>query len=317
MATGDILGVLMQSDVGASGGVAHQAVEPSLAPEFSASGTYTVGDFVMRNGVLYICSTAHTTAAWDASHFTAVNAGTYLTMVAAANAVASGGVAPGGFGLGASAVLLTNANDLNDITSNGFYSWRDGSVNRPSNFPSDINNPACSMIVSKYTVSYVVQTVTQLSGDYVGTVMRRIRTNSTWGNWEYINPPLVAGVEYRTTERFEGKPVYHGIFKISTYTPSSVGDIWFNIPNVSYAQIIPVKYSITMVLSGTRYYVLPSTDSRRWNDGDMDHIIWPFCRIIPNSGGGLGVRQIGINLTNSEYDGTYFIADIKYTKTTD
>ena len=29
-----------------------------------------------------------------------------------------------------------------------------------------------------------------------------------WGEWEYVNPPMVEGVEYRTTERFNGKPVY-------------------------------------------------------------------------------------------------------------
>lgn len=29
-----------------------------------------------------------------------------------------------------------------------------------------------------------------------------------WGEWEYENPPMVEDVEYRTTERFNGKPVY-------------------------------------------------------------------------------------------------------------
>lgn len=32
--------------------------------------------------------------------------------------------------------------------------------------------------------------------------------NGTWLPWEYDNPPLALGVEYRTTERFLGKPVY-------------------------------------------------------------------------------------------------------------
>lgn len=33
-------------------------------------------------------------------------------------------------------------------------------------------------------------------------------TNGTWLPWEYDNPPLSLGVEYRTTERYLGKPVY-------------------------------------------------------------------------------------------------------------
>lgn len=29
-----------------------------------------------------------------------------------------------------------------------------------------------------------------------------------WQEWEYVNPPMVLGVEYRTTERWNGKSVY-------------------------------------------------------------------------------------------------------------
>ena len=36
---------------------------------------------------------------------------------------------------------------------------------------------------------------------------KRLR-NGTWLPWEYDNPPLDLGVEYRTTERYLGKPVY-------------------------------------------------------------------------------------------------------------
>ena len=83
MAQGDLLKAVMQSDIGsaASGGVAHQAVEPSLAAAFSATHTqpggnagYVVGEYCARSGVLYRCTTAHT-GAWDASHFTAVSVG--------------------------------------------------------------------------------------------------------------------------------------------------------------------------------------------------------------------------------------------------
>ncbi len=32
--------------------------------------------------------------------------------------------------------------------------------------------------------------------------------NDFWGPWEWINPPMDLGTEYRTTERYLGKPVY-------------------------------------------------------------------------------------------------------------
>ena len=48
----------------------------SLAPIFSTSTSYTVGDMVTYNGVLYTCTTAHSAGAWNASHFTVANLNT-------------------------------------------------------------------------------------------------------------------------------------------------------------------------------------------------------------------------------------------------
>lgn len=36
----------------------------------------------------------------------------------------------------------------------------------------------------------------------------RAKYGGVWNPWEYINPPMVVGEEYRTTERYMGKPVY-------------------------------------------------------------------------------------------------------------
>ena len=36
--------------------------------------------------------------------------------------------------------------------------------------------------------------------------------SGVWNEWEYVNPPLLLGVEYRTTERHLGKPVYRKAF---------------------------------------------------------------------------------------------------------
>ena len=40
------------------------------------------------------------------------------------------------------------------------------------------------------------------------TLCRYAANNGAWGEWEWVNPWLDAGVEYRTTERYMGKPVY-------------------------------------------------------------------------------------------------------------
>lgn len=36
----------------------------------------------------------------------------------------------------------------------------------------------------------------------------RAKMAGVWQPWEWVNPPMVPGVEYRTTKRHNGKPVY-------------------------------------------------------------------------------------------------------------
>ena len=58
------------------------AVRSSLANAYSASSTYAVGDMVLKNGQLYECNTAISTAeAWTAAHWTAVTVGGELATV--------------------------------------------------------------------------------------------------------------------------------------------------------------------------------------------------------------------------------------------
>lgn len=46
-----------------------------LAPAFSTSTAYTVGDYVTFGGTLYRCTVAHSAGAWNNSHFTTVTVG--------------------------------------------------------------------------------------------------------------------------------------------------------------------------------------------------------------------------------------------------
>ena len=57
------------------GEVGDRAKSTSLAPAFSASSTYAVGDYVTREGLLYKCTTAVSTAgAWNAANWSPVAA---------------------------------------------------------------------------------------------------------------------------------------------------------------------------------------------------------------------------------------------------
>lgn len=116
--------------------------------------------------------------------------------------------APDGFGLGGDAKVLTSDDDVNTIGASGWYGWVNDNV--------PINAIAVTsltiMRVDAYSSGVKVQTLYGAT-DGVEFIMqpivaRRMIYGSKIGAWEYVNPPMTLGVEYRTTERYLGKPVY-------------------------------------------------------------------------------------------------------------
>lgn len=59
-------------------GVVHEIV-PEIAPLFSTSTAYAVGDCVIKDAVLYRFKTAHSAGAWSASEVEAITVGKELT----------------------------------------------------------------------------------------------------------------------------------------------------------------------------------------------------------------------------------------------
>lgn len=113
------------------------------------------------------------------------------------------GKAPAGYGLGTSAVAI---DDYNNAVNNGWY--RGG-----ANYPSKINYAHYGMVRVDSIGQIKLQTF--YAGDTGGAMtapFMAIRKSSdsgaTWSEWEYVNPPMIFGEEYRTTERYNGKPVY-------------------------------------------------------------------------------------------------------------
>lgn len=121
--------------------------------------------------------------------------------------------APGGFGLGGASKLLSAADDLNNIRVTGWYSWSYNS--HPQNAPdNNWGKYGCTMhVFASAPGGYAIQTVYDLSDDIThGCAIQRTICVASSGNtyypWEWVNPPMILGTEYRTTERYLGKPVY-------------------------------------------------------------------------------------------------------------
>ena len=110
--------------------------------------------------------------------------------------------APAGFGLGGNATDITGKN-LNDYTKWGVYYW----VGTHTNAPFD--RGYMEVIPSNGEgVTQVARKVGYVDGTVGIQVQRTMNEWGTWSPWEWVNPPMVPGVEYRTTERWNGKAVY-------------------------------------------------------------------------------------------------------------
>lgn len=77
---------------------------------------------------------------------------------------------------------------------------------------------------------------------------------ATWGEWEWVNPPMTVGVEYRTTERWNGKVVYAMAINFGAMPNAATGSVKHGITgitqvircvgqNITSGQTIPSNYN--------------------------------------------------------------------------
>ena len=148
------------------------------------------------------------------------------------------GAAPAGFGLGEYAKPLTSDVDLNTCLKGGWYSWRDS-------IPINAPDPWCMMEVIPFGSSEAcLQRAYCIVFGQENLIRQRfMRGWGTWTEWEWVNPPMLLGVEYRTTERWLGKPVYAKAVDFGA------------LPNNSTKNIKSIPALSTVVeISGTIFY---------------------------------------------------------------
>lgn len=112
--------------------------------------------------------------------------------------------APGGFGLGE--LTGRTANSFSDITGYGFYR-----VPSESGFAPDASSNWGAVYIG-VSLSYG----TLLYARNNALLAARAVSDGEVGPIEWVNPPMELGTEYRTTERYLGKPVYVKTFNIPT-----------------------------------------------------------------------------------------------------
>lgn len=117
------------------------------------------------------------------------------------------GAAPGGFGLGEKPKYIA---DANDAVKNGWYTIDESTLNLPGPNMSLWNYTYLRVDVGGRPDTYIKQTITSPYQDWHQCEVTRCfySARGGWQHWEWVNPPMLLGVEYRTTERYNGKPVY-------------------------------------------------------------------------------------------------------------
>ena len=107
--------------------------------------------------------------------------------------------APAGHGLGGTGVWVTN---LDTLVDTGVYSFVHDAVGNPYPGYGGVVEVAAGFPIIKQTVCMSWNNIR------LERMMRVDHDETTYGEWEWITPPMGIGVEYRTTERINGKPVY-------------------------------------------------------------------------------------------------------------
>lgn len=99
-------------------------------------------------------------------------------------------------------VILKSWQDVDGITDVGWYRFNSGIS------AGGVNANYAYMRVDGYNEKHATQTLYLIAG---GTrhILKRSLITSTWEtDWSWVNPPMVLGEEYKTTEKHAGEYVY-------------------------------------------------------------------------------------------------------------
>ena len=131
--------------------------------------------------------------------------------------------APAGHGLGGYGQILykDSLSDLDSIKANGKYSiWSNAFLGI-----DEFYFKQAILEVSMFNDIHGYQTLTPIGAN---SNLVRHCVDGVWQPWEWENPPMLAGVEYRTTKRWKDKVVYQQVLAAGALPAS--GSVHLNIP---------------------------------------------------------------------------------------
>lgn len=165
--------------------------------------------------------------------------------------------APSGYGLGAPYSQAGSLAELDSYKRPGWYRFAG------TKYIDDVwalTNPF--MRVDTWDANLCMQTI--YSANLPFREAQRICSGGTWQPWEFVNPPLVAGYECRTTERFNDSVVYT---KLLSFSPSSFSAQAVSLPHGISSLSQGISIHVSWVMNSTQRRHFPSVyfgDNAAW-----------------------------------------------------
>lgn len=173
------------------------------------------------------------------------------------------GAAPAGFGLGTRANHILDFDSMDDKTTlTGFYTMGGSSAVNPPFGDTSFNYGPLSVQRRNERIHQVATRHDNLNAQRVGN-----SDTGEWQPWEWVNPPMKPGIEYRTTERYCGLPVYRTVMEI-TEMPAANTVVSKNIP-VSFntgTDIDIIGLEGGLLCANGKFVLLNGTDKMHWYD---------------------------------------------------
>lgn len=157
----------------------------------------------------------------------------------------------------------TTLGDIDDIKVAGRYGFAtDGSYEGMAIFGS------CTLLDVHVVGGVVVQTIIKNPMSTVPGTWKAIRSYvmGSWTPWEFDFPPMAAGVEYRTRENFQNKPVYAKLFNCGDCGPgTTMIGITGSSQNLVRYSIINAPATLSLTYYNSFFYINNSSSSALTN----------------------------------------------------
>lgn len=138
------------------------------------------------------------------------------------------GVAPAGYGLGETSPYIAKTSESGEYDAN--------LISKSCFFAAKTNTPTGDWCYG-FHVNRIDNKAFQLMTDELTNNKEfaiRKKNDGTWGPWEWVNPPMKLGVEYRTVERYNGKPVYAKLLNFGALPNSTSKSFAHGISSLGY-----------------------------------------------------------------------------------